>query len=72
LEKTEAWQKFAGEMDAAWQRAQEKRLKPVQEFQAKELGGAAAKRGFVFYPFSGPGVMHMRGFCPKGKLYGLA
>ncbi len=72
MEKTEAWQKFAGEMDAAWQRAQEKRLKPVQEFQAKELGGANAKSGFVFYPFSGPDVMYMQGFYPNGNVYVLA
>jgi hypothetical protein len=72
LEKSEAWQNYAGEMDSAWKIADEKRLKPVREFQATELGGAAAKSGFVFYPFSGPDVMYMQGFYPNGAVYVLA
>jgi hypothetical protein len=72
LEKSDAWRKYAGEMDTAWKIADEKRLKPVVAFQKAELGGASAKSGFVFYPFSGPDVMYMQGFYPNGTTYVLA
>lgn len=72
LEKTEAWQKYAGEMSAAWTKAEARRLQPVKDFQASELGGSAAKSNFVFYPFSGPDVVYMQGFYPNGSVYVLA
>jgi hypothetical protein len=72
LTKTPAWLKYAGEMNVAWQTAEKKRLQPVREFQARELGGAAAKSNFVFYPFSGPDVLYMQGFYPNGVVYVLA
>jgi len=72
LEKTPAWQKYAGEMDAAWKRAAGRRVQPVRDFQTRELGGAAAKSSFVFYPFSGPDVMYAQGFYPNGQVYVLA
>lgn len=72
LEKTPAWEKYAAEMSEAWKRADQKRMQPVREFQARELGGAAAKSNFVFYPFSGPDVVYMQGFYPNGSVYVLA
>jgi hypothetical protein len=72
LENTEAWRKYAAGMSAAWERAEKRRMTPVREFQQKELGGPAARRGFVFYPFSGPDVIYMQGFYPNGNVYVLA
>jgi len=72
LEKTPAWQKYAGDMSEAWKRADLKRMRPVREFQERELGGAAARSNFVFYPFSGPDVIYMQGFYPNGSVYVLA
>jgi hypothetical protein len=72
LEKNPAWQKYSGEMSTAWKAADLKRILPVREFQDRELGGAAAKSDFVFYPFSGPDVVYMQGFYPNGSVYVLA
>lgn len=72
LEKSRAWQQYASEMSAAWKAADLKRMQPVREFQDRELGGAAAKSDFVFYPFSGPDVVYMQGFYPNGSVYVLA
>ena len=59
-------------MSEAWKAADRKRMQPVREFQARELGGAEAKSNFVFYPFSGPDVVYMQGFYPNGSVYVLA
>ncbi|MBI2687131.1 MAG: hypothetical protein HYX27_12510 [Acidobacteria bacterium] len=72
LQKTPAWREYSAEMSAAWTRAEARRVKPVREFQAGELGGAGAKSNFVFYPFSGPDVVYVQGFYPNGSTYLLA
>jgi len=72
LEKTPAWQKYSGELNQAWKNTDEKRFKPVREFQERELGGAGAKSNFVFYPFSGPDVVYVQSFYPNGSVYVLA
>jgi len=59
-------------MSEAWKAAERRRILPVREFQAREMGGAAAKSNFVFYPFSGPDVVYMQGFYPNGSVYVLA
>lgn len=72
LERTDAWRNYSVEMSKAWLRAETRRLAPVREFQARELGGAGARSGFIFYPFSGPDVVYVQGFYPNGSLYVLA
>ncbi len=72
LEKTDAFKKYSAEMSAVWEKAEKRRVVPVREFQTRELGGAAAKSDFVFYPFSGPDVVFVQGFYPNGSVYVLA
>jgi len=68
LEKLEAWQSHAKDFETAFKRSDDRLLRPVREFQARELKGAATG-GFVYYPFSGPDVLYVQSFYPDAKHY---
>ncbi len=54
-----------------WQRFEQKKLKPMQDWAAQEIGPSQTVEGTVFYPFSGPDVINMRTFFPQAKNYVL-
>jgi hypothetical protein len=68
LEKHEAWQTYAKDFDTAFKRSDDRLLRPVREFSARELKGAATG-GFVYYPFAGPDVLYVQSFYPDAKRY---
>lgn len=68
LEKHEAWKSYAKEFDVAFKRSDDRLLKPIREFQSRELKGAASG-GFVYYPFAGPDVLYVQAIYPDAKRY---
>lgn len=68
FESSEAWREYAADFDRLWVSAQEKKLRPVEEFERRELRGRL-KNTTVFYPFSGPDVLYARAFFPHGRTY---
>jgi len=70
LERTEAWKEYAANFQKSFGSSDARLLKPVREFSAKEMPGAA-KGGFVYYPFGGPDVLYVQAFYPDAKTYML-
>jgi hypothetical protein len=72
LERTPAWQAYAGRLDRAWTDLEHHQFQSVREFRQRELSGIASNRSFLFYPFSGPDVLYPRLFFPNCRLVVMA
>jgi hypothetical protein len=70
LEREEDWKNYAAQFEKAFTRADDRLLRPVREFSARELN-KEADGGFVFYPFSGPDILYAQAFYPDAKRYVL-
>src|SRR5258708_27401668 len=70
LEKDPAWIEYSKTLGASWNRADQKLLAPVRQFQKRELD--KPKSRFVFYPFSGPDVIYAQTFFPSAKVMLMA
>jgi hypothetical protein len=62
-----AWVRHAKFFDHNWESFTRKRLAPMREWAAKELGSASAAT--VFYPFSGPDFVNVFALFPHAKTY---
>jgi hypothetical protein len=71
LENDAAWKDHAARLDKSWTRFQKAFLAPARAFEARELSGDVPAGGFVFYPFSGPDVVYLFTFFPRGDTYVL-
>ena len=62
-----AWVRHARFFDHNWESFTRRRLAPMREWAAKELGAASAAT--VFYPFSGPDFVNVFVLFPRAKTY---
>ena len=62
-----AWVRHAKFFDHNWESFTRRRLAPMREWAAKELGSASAAT--VFYPFSGPDFVNVFALFPRAKTY---
>jgi hypothetical protein len=53
------------EMNQLWDRYKSANLALLEEWQKKEIEGSYKEKCTVFYPFSGPDVVHVLSFFPK-------
>ncbi len=65
----EGWRQNAQDMEQAWNRFEQKSLKPMRAWATQELGPSQKVEGTVLYPFSGPDVVNMFAFFPQAKTY---
>jgi hypothetical protein len=72
LERTPAWQAYAGRLDRAWSELEQHQFQPVREFRKRELSAISSNSSFLFYPFSGPDVLYPRFFFPNCRLVVMA
>lgn len=66
-----AWPHHAVEMDKTWARFEGGRMPKIRAWSASELGDVHGRCGAVFYPFSGPDLVHAVAFFPKADTYVL-
>jgi hypothetical protein len=57
------------EMQNAWKKAEEVRLKKMRDWVHLELSNLCKKENPIFYPFSGPDVLNVEILFPCGKEY---
>lgn len=62
-----AWVRHAKFIDRNWEKFTRRRLAPMREWAAKELGSATAAT--VFYPFSGPDFVNVFTLFPRAQTY---
>lgn len=72
LEATESWKQYSAQITQTWNQAQKDQFDAVDSFQRRELAPLHTGSSFVFYPFSGPDVLYLEHFFPKGTDYVLA
>jgi hypothetical protein len=71
LEKDTFWIRYAKNFDAEWKVVNEKRIKPMSDWAATELATERKANLDVFYPFSGPDMLHAYAFFPNALHYHL-
>ena len=65
LEKDKYWADFKTSMDANWATMVKDRLTPMQDWQTEVLSPLIQDSLKLFYPFSGPDILHAEIFFPK-------
>ncbi len=70
LENDSAWKKFQRNFDASWNTITSTRLKPMSDWASKELV-EERKSADIFYPLSGPDILHANTFFPDARNYRL-
>lgn len=70
LRNDPVWQNHASDMDTRWKRS-ELRLSQIRSWRRGALGGISAANNSVFYPFSGPDILHAYSFFPNANDYFL-
>jgi hypothetical protein len=71
LEKDTVWIKYAAKFDKEWEIVVSKRLKPMSDWANTELADEHKQNPDVFYPLSGPDILHANAFFPKARHYHL-
>jgi len=71
LENDSAWAKFHRNFDAAWKEVAAKRLQPMSTWASTELTSEQKSNLNIFYPLSGPDILHADVFFPDAKIYRL-
>jgi hypothetical protein len=66
-----AWKKYSVSADTSWSRYHRSRTAILQAWAEAELPQDSAGANTLFYPFSGPDVLHAKTFFPKAKTYVL-
>jgi hypothetical protein len=64
--RSSTYASYVRRLDRAWERYDERTLKPVATWVERELNVAPE---LVFYPFSGPDILNALSFFPRGKRY---
>jgi len=74
LEKDTVWIRYSKNFTYEWGHADKVRLKPMATWAVTELAEQRKQNLDVFYPFSGPDILHANVLFPQAKhyhLYGL-
>jgi hypothetical protein len=74
LEKDTVWIRYSKNFTYEWGHADNVRLKPMAKWAVTELAEQRKQNLDVFYPFSGPDILHANVLFPQAKhyhLYGL-
>jgi|SRR6185312_3234007 len=70
-ETDSVWMKFHKEFDTAFQDLTIKRLVPMSKWASAELAQEQKSTLPIFYPLSGPDILHANTFFPNAKMYHL-
>ncbi len=68
-ESSPAWGQFVKSFNESWKGLEVRRLTPIKEWAARELGTVETSRTTVFYPFSGADFANMYSFFPDAGTY---
>ncbi len=71
LEKDTVWIKFSKNFDKEWQQLNKNRLAKMNSWAATELASQRKANLNLFYPFSGPDILHAADFFPDPKRYSM-
>ena len=73
-EKDTTWIRYCNNFNKEWKDADKSRFQPMNVWAATELASQRKQNLDIFYPFSGPDILHANIFFPQAKhyhLYGL-
>jgi hypothetical protein len=68
-EKKPEWVRYAQAMNQSWERFENRQLRSMRDWAAKELATTQTSTPTVFYPFSGPDFLNMHALFPKAQTY---
>lgn len=71
LENDSLWVRFHSNFDATWKELTTKRLQPMSAWAKMELVPEQKANLDIFYPLSGPDILHANTFFPDAKEYHL-
>lgn len=71
LENDSTWIRFHRNFDNTWKQVTVKRLQPMAAWAATELATEQKNNLDIFYPLSGPDILHANTFFPDAKNYRL-
>jgi hypothetical protein len=71
LENDSAWTRFHRNFDASWKEITISRLKPMAAWASVELANEQRNNLDIFYPLSGPDILHANAFFPDANNYHL-
>ena len=71
LENDSVWSKFHRNFDYSWNQIATTRLEPMTEWGNTELATERKSKLDIFYPLSGPDILHANYFFPDAKNYRL-
>jgi len=71
IENDSVWMKFSKNFDLAWKQVTVTRLKPMAIWASTELTEENKDNLDIFYPLSGPDILHANVFFPDAKNYHL-
>jgi hypothetical protein len=71
LEKDTVWIRHSKNFDKTWQLLESKRLKPMRDWSNTELAEQHKLNLDIFYPLSGPDILHANAFFSRAKHYHL-
>lgn len=60
-----AWNNYSKKLDKNWSEYDNTRLQKIEEWRGKELKAVNEKKYNLFYPFSGPDILHAAYFFPN-------
>jgi len=69
LENDSVWTKFHRNFDYSWNQIATSRLEPMTEWGNTELAAERKTKLDIFYPLSGPDILHANYFFPDAKNY---
>jgi hypothetical protein len=69
LENDSVWTKFHRNFDYSWNQIATSRLEPMTEWGNTELVAERKSKLDIFYPLSGPDILHVNYFFPDAKNY---
>jgi len=68
-EKGPEWVRYARTMNQNWERFENRQLRSMRDWAAKEVATCQALPHTIFYPFSGPDVLNMYTLFPRAQTY---
>ncbi len=71
LENDSVWQRFHRNFDFQWNQIALTRLEPMTQWGNTELADERKSKMDIFYPLSGPDILHVNYFFPDAKNYHL-
>ncbi|MDD5570325.1 MAG: hypothetical protein PHD97_04120 [Bacteroidales bacterium] len=69
LSKNQVWRRYSIIADYKWRNFHATKTKKIQSWINKEMNDVEKNNNMIFYPFSGPDVLHALTFFPNAKKY---